>query len=59
MKRKVLSFKGGIHPTYNKELTKEKEIEKVEAPSIMEIPLVQHIGAPAQPLVKAGDFVKM
>ena len=59
MKRKVFSFKGGIHPTYYKEFTKEKEIEKIEAPSIMEIPLVQHIGAPAESLVKAGDVVKM
>ncbi|MGE5633056.1 MAG: electron transport complex subunit RsxC [Caulobacteraceae bacterium] len=57
--RQGLSFKGGIHPDYCKEMTQNIKIKNAEVPAIVAIPLVQHIGAPAQPLVKAGDLVKM
>jgi len=51
-------FKGGIHPPYNK-VTKDKPIETVEPDKIMVYPLSQHIGAPCEPLVAVGDYVRI
>ena len=51
-------FFGGIHPKYNKEMSKTNpEIRTIE-PDTVVIPMVQHIGAPCTPLVKVGDRVK-
>jgi electron transport complex protein RnfC len=52
-----MSFKGGIHPKYEK-ITKDKKIEFSKLPSKVIIPLSQHTGAPCDPLVKVGDLVK-
>ena len=50
-------FFGGIHPQYNKEMSKTTpEVKNIE-PEYVVIPMVQHIGAPCQPLVKVGDRV--
>ena len=51
------TFEHGIHPSYNKELTAGKGIEKAALPVKVAIPLQQHIGAPCKPLVKKGDAV--
>ena len=51
-------FKGGIHPPYNK-VTNNKPIETVEPDKIMIYPLSQHIGAPCEPLVAVGDYVRI
>lgn len=56
---KFLTFKGGIHPPYNKEYTKSKAIQKAEDPKVVYIPLQQHIGVPAKPIVEVGDYVKL
>lgn len=56
---KLLTFKGGIHPPYNKEYTNQIAIRKAEAPKVVYIPLQQHIGAPANPIVAVGDGVKV
>lgn len=53
------SFKGGIHPPYSKEATEKKALERSSEPSIVVIPLLQHIGAPCEPTVKVGDNVKL
>ncbi len=55
---KLLTFKGGIHPPYNKEYTNQIALKKAEAPKVVYIPLQQHIGAPAKPIVEVGDEVK-
>jgi len=52
------TFKHGIHPSYNKEFTAHKLIEKAALPKKVVILLQQHIGAPCQPLVKRGDVVE-
>jgi len=52
------SFRGGVHPTEHKELTDNKPIEKCALPDKVVIPLQQHTGSPAEPLVKVGDEVK-
>ncbi|MBF7097854.1 electron transport complex subunit RsxC [Alkalibacter mobilis] len=52
------TFKGGIHPPYRKELTKDKPLITVAAPEVVVIPMSLHIGAPCKPVVKKGDKVK-
>ena len=49
---------GGIHPPGNK-LSAGKKIIPLAIPGQVIIPLSQHIGAPAQALVKKGDEVKV
>ena len=56
---KVLTFKQGIHPEYNKDLTKDKPLKNAKRPEEVIIPLKQHIGAPLQALVKKGDQVDL
>ena len=48
---------GGIHPPENK-LSAGKKIEILPIPSQVIIPLAQHLGAPAKPLIAKGDTVK-
>ena len=49
---------GGIHPDENK-LTHEVPTQSAPLPTQAIFPLSQHIGAPAKPVVKKGDFVKV
>ncbi len=51
------SFRGGIHLYEGKELTENKAISTVSAGKEVVIPLGQHIGAPATPVVQVGDRV--
>ena len=51
------TFKGGIHPHYMKSPQVPETV--IPAPDHVVIPLVQHIGAPCEPIVKVGDYVKM
>ncbi len=52
-------FFGGVHPVYRKELAGHNEAIVAPVPSVVTIPLRQHIGAICSPLVKVGDKVKM
>ncbi|MBN2166929.1 MAG: electron transport complex subunit RsxC [Marinilabiliaceae bacterium] len=49
---------GGIHPDENK-LSADAPIEVLPVPETVAIPISQHIGAPAEPIVKKGDRVKV
>lgn len=49
---------GGIHPADNK-LSAGQAISKLPIPTEVKIPIAQHIGAPAQPIVEIGDMVKV
>jgi electron transport complex protein RnfC len=51
------TFRGGIHPPDSK-LTRDSEIRDIPPTGILVIPLSQHIGAPAKPVVEEGDRVK-
>lgn len=53
------TFRGGIHPPYSKEATASRAIADAAPPKVVVIPLHQHTGAPCEPLVKAGDEVKL
>ena len=50
-------FFGGIHPKYNKEMSKTDTDYTLIVPKQAVIPLQQHIGAPCQPLVSVGERV--
>ncbi|MBL7087164.1 MAG: electron transport complex subunit RsxC [Candidatus Cloacimonetes bacterium] len=52
------TFKGGVHPHDFKYLSNKVPIEDFPAPDKVIIHLSQHIGAPSNPIVKVGDFVK-
>lgn len=52
------AFKGGIHPKDMKHLTERMPIEVMPFPKKLVIPVRQHIGAPATPIVNKGDVVK-
>lgn len=52
------TFRGGVHPNDCKILSNNCNIEIVDIPKKVIIPLRQHIGASASPLVKKGDIVK-
>ena len=52
------SFAGGVHPPEGKHLTEDRVIEPGPSAKELAILLSQHIGAPAQPLVKKGDVVQ-
>ena len=53
----ALTFKRGIHPPDNKELTNDKAIKILMPKGDLVFPMVQHIGAPCKPIVKKGDRV--
>jgi electron transport complex protein RnfC len=57
MKRKT--FPHGIHPPEHKSPTEAKGIEVMPPPEKVSIPLLQHFGSPAIPLVKKGEDVKL
>ncbi len=52
-----MSFRGGVHPPHHKKNTQDLPIAAFAAPAKAIVPLVQHIGAPARPVVKIGDRV--
>lgn len=52
------TFRGGIHPPYQKEATAHKAIEEISLPAEVVIPLLQHVGVPNSPTVNVGDRVE-
>ena len=55
----AFTFKGGIHPDYNKDRTYASPIEELPATEEVIIPLSQHIGVPCSPTVSVGDYVRI
>ena len=51
-------FKGGIHPPERKHITENMPFTNLTVPQICYIPMQQHIGAPAKPVVSIGDMVQ-
>lgn len=54
---KAATFKRGIHPFEGKDLSKNKPTKVILPKGDLVYPMSQHIGAPANPLVKVGDKV--
>ena len=53
----ILTFKGGVHPYDGKELSKDIPTRQIYPDGEVVIPVAQHIGAPAKPIVNVGDRV--
>jgi len=53
----TFNFSGGIHPPELKNQTKDLSIKEFPVPEKVVIPLSQHTGAPAIPIVQKGDIV--
>jgi len=56
---KAKTFPHGTHPPEDKRFTADKPFEPMPAPEKVYIPLHQHFGSPAEPLVKKGDEVSL
>jgi electron transport complex protein RnfC len=57
MSRELHSFKGGVHPPEHKAESNSRPIHAAPLPRKLVIPLRQHLGNPAKPLVSVGDQV--
>ena len=56
---KKFTFKGGVYAPSCKNLTVEKELKEIKIPSRVVLPLFQHTGSPARPIVSKGERVKV
>lgn len=52
-----LTLRGGVHPETRKHLTSEAEVLVMPVPPLLRVPLQQHSGAVAEPLVARDDLV--
>ena len=57
--KRLEGWYGGVHPTEGKEPTEHKALVRFPAPGTVVIPLSMHLGAPANPVVAVGDYVKL
>ena len=51
------TFKHGVHPPERKHFSENHAIEIVPSPKQVLLPMLQHVGAPSVPVVKAKDVV--
>ncbi len=51
--------RGATHPAYHKEATAGRPIEPLPPPPILQVPMLQHLGAPSKPIVQKGDKVSV
>ena len=57
--KRLDGYYGGLHPSENKELAEHLPLVRFPEPETVCIPLSQHFGAPAEPVVAVGDEVKV
>jgi len=53
----LFSVRGGVKLSYRKELSSESPIVRMPTPKRLCIPLQQHVGSPAEPVVAVGQWV--
>ena len=53
----LFQVRGGVKLSYRKELSSESPIVRMPAPKRVGIPLQQHVGSPAEPVVEVGQWV--
>jgi electron transport complex protein RnfC len=58
MAARLPSFRNGVHPPENKDLTSGIPSRRLAFPDEIVLPLSQHLGRPAEALVKPGDRVE-
>ena len=51
-------YYGGVHPCERKELSESISLKTFPEPEVVVIPTSMHAGAPANPIVSVGDYVK-
>lgn len=56
---RLAGYYGGVHPLERKELSEHIALQRFPDPEIVVIPLSQHAGAPAAPVVEVNDRVKV
>lgn len=54
----VKKVRGGVKVPHSKN-TKDMPAKRIPAPETVTLPMNQHIGAPCEPVVKVGDYVKV
>jgi electron transport complex protein RnfC len=54
---RALGFRHGVHPPESKELTAHLPIRRMPFPDEVVLPVRQHAGKPAKPIVRKGDHV--
>ena len=52
-------YYGGVHPSEHKEYSEHIELKRFPDPEEVVIQMSQHLGAPANPIVQVGDYVKV
>ncbi len=57
--KRLDGYYGGVHPSERKEMCEHCDLVRFPEPEIAVIPLSQHSGKPAQPVVSVGDAVKV
>ena len=57
MSRQLFKFKGGVHPPEHKSESNTRPVHAAPLPKKLVIPLRQHIGNPAKPVVGVGERV--
>lgn len=57
--KRFAGYYGGVHPAERKELTENIPLVRFPEPEEVVIPLSQHAGAPATPVVAVGDYVQV
>ncbi|HEY5720225.1 MAG TPA: electron transport complex subunit RsxC, partial [Gammaproteobacteria bacterium] len=55
--RRLWRFPGGVHMPDRKQLTRDLPIERAPLPARLYHPVQQHIGEPAEPIVRVGERV--
>lgn len=55
--RKLWKFHGGVHPPFHKDDSNQEPIKTAGIPAQLILPVQQHIGNAAEPLVQTGDQV--
>lgn len=54
---RIWDIPGGIHPPENKSQSTARGLERIPLPKRLILPLLQHIGSRAEPIVNVGDRV--
>lgn len=55
--RKIWDIPGGIHPPENKDQSLQQPIAEIALPELLVLPLSQHMGTAAEPIVAVGERV--
>lgn len=55
--QKLWKIHGGVHPPFHKEESTHLPIKYAGIPKQLILPIQQHVGSPAEPLVAVGDYV--